>query len=525
MRKLLLRRVIPAMLLGVAPLGESYGMDPIDPPRARHQSNPIFLGSDNYSLLAFEAPGAFEQFSSERLTYRFPDLQAGVNLMNLALSPNISKMLFGDDVSSNQMVSLMNGYLGCSSQLRENFKGTKSYSIPKDLLWGVTLKENNELVGMVFAQFVSPHEASQIAPEGNLHKFYKDDIQKNAYVNIAYAVDPTHQRKGYATEMSVALMEVLFSHTNAEVILQKSIDSNIGSNKSAEICCFIHKGVSQGENFRILRKSSQLRLLEGSENLQGLGQPATEQGRLLEKTVFNLILENKIYVNLMDTSNLNNRPGHAYCIGRIVQKLPKDIEEMRSWCANGYQLGEDEKPRSEILTNPRYRLSTEHYSFRLFCYGIHNGCLPLVQYVLTNHNNIWDRKDLREELSFSMENTSFTLITYLIKRDYLDMFDYLIRNREFQDYSFGVGIKNGVGNTPFHTLAKYGSQAMIERFLKEHDLVNLCMNSDNLRGENKMDPLQLAESLGRPEPILSLFRGLKVTSESEVIDVDPFPGS
>lgn len=329
---------------------------------------------------------------------------------------------------------------------------------------------------------------------------------------MAYAVHPDHQRKGYATEMSLALIEVLFSHSNAEVILHTSYSSNIGSGKSADICCFKEKGIKHGEVFRILRKSSQLLPSMKNETTDVLTQPNTEGGLRLEKQVFDLIHSENISMNIFNRSDLDNGPSMPYCLGDPLSILPQNIEELRSWCAKGYQFKENESRRTNFLTHPDRQMSTEHYSFRLFCYGIHKGCLPLVQYVLTYHNNIWHRSELRNELSFSESfafgSKIYTLITYLIVTDQTQIFDYLLTIKEFRDFSFGPGSKNGVGNTPFHTLAKYGSETMIERFLKEKDLVSLCLNPENIKGEGEMNPLQVAKKYERDNRIIGMLEGV-----------------
>ncbi len=148
---------------------------------------------------------------------------------------------------------------------------------------------------------------------------------------------------------------------------------------------------------------------------------------------------------------------------------------------------------------------TDHYSFRLFCCGIQQGCLPLVQYVIHYHNNIWDRMNLADELTFFQDGHLYTLMTYLIMKDYVDIFDSLIQCKEFKDYAFGSVLKDLTGNTPLHTLAKQGSKEMIQRFLKEQDIVNVCLKSKNLWGENGMNPVQIALKEKQPQGIINIL--------------------
>lgn len=186
----------------------------------------------------------------------------------------------------------------------------------------------------------------------------------------------------------------------------------------------------------------------------------------------------------------------------------------------------------------------------LFYNGIDLGVLPFVRYTLENHNSFWTRKDLRRELTFylsriavsvgnipimeknksynpnhldtqqrnSFENSSFTLITYLILKNEISLFDYMIQPPDVRNFSFGVGSKNGVGNTPFHTLGKYGSEAMIQRFLKEDDLVTLCLNVDNIQGEygqgeENLNPVQLAQKFNRPQTVIDLLLSHPIVKE------------
>lgn len=512
MKKLTLLRLIPVALLGAQFMIDSYGAEVIQPENAViRQTNKIFLGINHNELIGFGDSVVFQEFSSERLVYRFPGSPQCQEIINLVSLPEISRTLFSgtSDPHSMMISRIMNDFFRGNDRLksRKTTEGVKNYDLPNEMIWCVSSKTDNQLIGAIFSEFISSYHAEKRAPEGELHEFYKNDMTNNTYVNVAYAVSPQHQRQGYATEMSLAVMGMFFQHSTADVIMHTSDENNIGSMKSADTCCFLSKGMADGEIFKILRKSSQLRLLEESK------PSLTEALLQLESLVFDLIKENDITMNLLDTSNVNNRPGMAYCLGSSHSKLPQNLEELRNWCAKGYQLGENENFNSDTLTNPRKLLSTAHYSFRLFCYGIHNDYLPLIRYVLEYYNNIWERKDLSDELIFSLHDNSYTMITYLIKRDFISIFDYLIQNKDFRSYTFGSGIKNGMGNTPFHTLAKYGSLEMLQRFLREKELVNLCLNSENIAGENGMNPLQIAQSVERLVEIINVLSAVVPIAE------------
>lgn len=504
MKKLKLLRLLPAVLLGALSVNYGYGAEVIQPDNAvTRQTNKIFHGIDYNELIGFGDSLQFKEFSSERLIFRMPDKEQCQKILDLISLPEVSRTFFSNvsDINPMKIARTMDSYFIGNDRLKsiKNSGGSKCYTLPDELIWCVISKANNQFIGTINIAFVSSYHADKCAPEGDLHNFYKKDIENNTYVNIAYAVSPQHQRQGYATEMSLAVVGMLFQQSSADVIMHNSDENNIGSIKSANTCCFLEKGMAHGEIFKILRKSSQLRLLEETIPL------LTEEQLQLENLVFDLIKKNKITMNLLDRSNVHNRPGGAYCLGRMHSILPKNIEELRGWCANGYQLAEDEKFDLETLTNPRKLLSTAHYSFRLFCFGVHNECLPLIRYVLEYHNNIWDRKDLSEDLSFSLLNNSYTMITYLIKRDSIPIFDYLIQNKDFRAYTFEAGLKNGMGNTPFHTMAKYGSLEMIQRFIREKELLDICLNSVNISGEDGKSPLQLAQSLARPIEIIDVL--------------------
>lgn len=379
----------------------------------------------------------------------------------------------------------------------------KAYRLPSLITWEVVKTSTNEFVGILFAEVCPQNYGKYVAPQGDLHDFYVDDIRKHTYVSIGYAVDPQHQNQGFATEMSLGLIETFFQHTSAEVILHCSFEENIGSKRSADKCGFIMKGKNDQGDFRVLRKASQLSALKDQPNLIISKQLKVQDFDQLEDDVLALIIEHKISMNILETDpDKTNSEGEP----QSIEKYPENREELYRWCAEGYQYGQNEAPNLKFLTNPEWMLSTEHYSFRLFCFGVQGACLPLIRYVMECHNNIWDRVDLETELKFPIDYTTFNLMTYLIKADYIDIFDYLVGYEEFKTFAFGTILKNYMGNTPLHTLAKYGSKSMIECFLAKKELMDLCLQPDNIRGERGMTPLEISQKMQRSPEIIDLFK-------------------
>lgn len=92
---------------------------------------------------------------------------------------------------------------------------------------GVTLKSNGRLIGSVgyvpclapFAQIpelkIARTTASWSTPE----------------VGLFYAVDPEHQRRGYATEAAGAMVEYAFKHLNVERVVAMTDYSNTASQR------------------------------------------------------------------------------------------------------------------------------------------------------------------------------------------------------------------------------------------------------------------------------------------------------
>lgn len=237
-----------------------------------NQSRTVLPIAHKYNqFVGLVEPTLIQHFSSERLTYHHPnDNLMRQNIIDLVILPDVSKTLLTVNLDSQMLASFMESYFRGNKKLEETVinQSTRNYVLPDQMVWSVYSKENNQFVGVIFSDTVSPWDAYQKAPRGELHDFYVEDIRKNTYINIAYAVNPTCQNRGYATEMTLALIEILFPYTTAEVIQHTSVDTNIASAYSATKCGFLMKGVVGDENFRILRKSSQERLIDKSDPIE-----------------------------------------------------------------------------------------------------------------------------------------------------------------------------------------------------------------------------------------------------------------
>ena len=466
----------------------------------------IFLGCESDTLILFGPLSHLIEFSSERLTYSLPKKERYNPIIAFVSRPEIAEKLYQekDQPHIERMIRYDFKKNDEITNIRE-LAYKKAYRLPSHITWEVVKTSTNEFVGILFAETLPQNYGKHVAPQGDLHDFYVSDIKKHTYINIAYAVDPQYQNQGFATEMSLGLIETFFQHTSAEVIVHCSFEGNIGSRRSADKCGFIIKGKNDQEDFRVLRKASQLSALKGQPNLIIREQLKVQDFDQLEDDVLTLITEHKIFMNILETdADKTNSEGQA----QSVEKCPKNRGELYRWCAEGYQYGQNEAPDPKFLTNPDWMVSTEHYSFRLFCFGVQGAFLPLIRYVMECHNNIWDRVDLEIELKFIIDYNTFNLMTYLIKADCINIFDYLVRYKEFKTFAFGTILKNYMGNTPLHTLEKYGSKSMIECFLAKSDLLDLCLQPDNIHGERGMTPLEISQKMQRSPEIIDLFKGI-----------------
>ena len=95
-----------------------------------------------------------------------------------------------------------------------------------DLDWGIVLKENNKVVGMI-AVF---------------------DIQNNRMGDIGYRVNPEYWNMGITTEALKEVVKFVFENTEIERLNGRADVRNIASNKVLKRCGFIKEGtIRQGK--------------------------------------------------------------------------------------------------------------------------------------------------------------------------------------------------------------------------------------------------------------------------------------
>lgn len=474
--------------------GVGSAMQVEDEPMDMNTLNPLFLGATLCELVGVSSPSIFERFETERLSYRLVEKGDCAEILAFMSSPGISEKLYDTETDASQKEEILNRFCNGTEQLREIFATKKVFHLPRDMLWIASLKRTNQFIGFI-GYTVAP---MALAPLGDLHYTYAMDMHRVPYIDINYAVEQESQRQGFATEMTTGLIPLFFQYTTAVAFIHCSHPDNTGSAMSATRCGFLEKGINgDGNTFRILRKSIvQAELHDDNPSIYG---PDIADGLALEQNVFQLIHDSKICINLLDTTEKEARawsPPYDY-VSPKVKKLPADIEEMRRWCAEGYHCAEFEEPE---------KLNEVHYTLKLFMFGVQNNKVPLVRYILEYHNNIWDRLHLSDELMFEYtDKVSCTLVTYLIRKDYIELFDFLIQNKSFIKYCFQDNLKNGVGNTPYHTMAKYASYDLIKRFQQERELLELCLSPQNFNGEDCRSPLSLAKRMHRSPEIIGLF--------------------
>ncbi len=249
------------------------------------------------------------------------------------------------------------------------------------------------------------------------------------------------------------------------------------------------------------------------------------EGNVLEELVYDLVIQNKIYMELYKHVEPKSFGGFRQLTDDWcqVKKLPQSIEELREWCAKGYPFGKNERVSFD---NGGY--STEFYSFWLFHYGVINNSLPLVRYALDQHNNFWNpQRKLKRMLSITVFKEIPTHLSYIVENDFIEIFDFALKNEEFCKFSFGDGLLEcyGKGRKPIKNInliyiLKLGSKAMITQFSQDKRLVDICLNVNNINGEGKINPVELAKELGRPQEIVDIIENAiesikKTTTETE----------
>jgi RimJ/RimL family protein N-acetyltransferase len=61
-------------------------------------------------------------------------------------------------------------------------------------------------------------------------------------VEIAYGIDPEHQRKGYATEVARALVDYAFSRENVRLVRAHTLPDAVASKRVLNKCGFRYVG-------------------------------------------------------------------------------------------------------------------------------------------------------------------------------------------------------------------------------------------------------------------------------------------
>lgn len=219
-----------------------------------------------HKFVLYENSPSIVHMESERLIYTLPATDPNKSIFNLINHPNVNIFFFSEGPASiSEVEQVIHERLCCNQSAISSIekftdKTTNRTTMEialSSLMWRVCKKADGAFVGMLFADYnlMSLPNAGDAAP------FYKNDAEMNIYVNLAYAVDPIHQRQGYATEMSLAFIQTLFSSTSTDVVVHNANPSNIGSTKAAITCGFMEKGIinfynAEHEIFRILRKET-----------------------------------------------------------------------------------------------------------------------------------------------------------------------------------------------------------------------------------------------------------------------------
>ncbi|HXF90695.1 MAG TPA: GNAT family N-acetyltransferase [Candidatus Nitrosotenuis sp.] len=213
----------------------------------------------SFELLPDQNQNALKTWESERLTYKLAMTDQEIeDTFHLMKNPKINIYLFADGTISEHQISY---FLYNFSADNKFFSQTKQ--LAGQLLWNVYRKEDHKFVGIISGQHVNPYYPIAIPTEGEIGNFYRKDVQKHTYLNMAYAVAPDFQGNGYSKEMTLSFIEELFQHTTIEVVIHSSDPKNEYSARSAITCGFMEKGMitennAAPETFRIMRKSSQI---------------------------------------------------------------------------------------------------------------------------------------------------------------------------------------------------------------------------------------------------------------------------
>lgn len=202
-------------------------------------------------FVATSTPDNIKSFSSERLSFSHPDNTLKNGIINLVSKSEISNSLFSE---GEDPIETVQDYFSSSDSL-SNGNVNIPYTLPTNMLWGAYDKTGTNLVGLIIGEYISSQYAAVVAPQGEKRDFFIRDIRQNTYFNISYAVDTPYQNKGFSKEMTLALKDMIFNYTNANVLVHISKPTNTFSSKSATSCGFSFEGTREdGTVFRILRK-------------------------------------------------------------------------------------------------------------------------------------------------------------------------------------------------------------------------------------------------------------------------------
>lgn len=140
-----------------------------------------------------------KEINSERLSLRKIKLSDLDDIFEYTSNPNTTKFLFWDTHSNKeQALNFINNTLNEYRNSDTRFT------------WGITLKENNKLIGVVSIFFISY-------------------VSKR--VEISYILNPNYQGKGYMREALLMLVDFIFNNINFIRIQARCTEDNVASEK------------------------------------------------------------------------------------------------------------------------------------------------------------------------------------------------------------------------------------------------------------------------------------------------------
>jgi hypothetical protein len=226
-----------------------------------------------------------------------------------------------------------------------------------------------------------------------------------------------------------------------------------------------------------------LKVREVSKIWQTTVDSIHKSGPYLEELVYAISQHKSVTLVLKRIETLECYPSREKVT--YEYKLPNSLEMFRNWCSKGYEEGSEYGYESGYFTN---------YSPTLFKFGIENNYVPFVNFVLEQYPATVTKSSLTD-IDFEIEGAKSKLFTYVFRKNSVGLFDVLIRNEAIRDICFKDtdNFKNHLGNTPLHTVIKYGSPDMIKKFLGQTELMEICLAPENIKGAEGKNPLQFAE--------------------------------